>query len=106
MNDLELCIKFAELEDVDYLVYRGNNLLYPNDQGYMVENGVTCAWYNPITDLALNCAARDKYKVEVDYSMHNAAIYFPAIFNEVNFKTYSDIPRAVIACILKSKGLL
>jgi hypothetical protein len=63
--------------------------------------------YNPITDLALNCAARDKYKVEIDYDDEACFIYekdsFPDCV-EVEFK--GCIPRAVIECILKSKGKL
>ena len=110
MNDLELCKKFSEMEGVDAFVYRGSYLLYPNDQGSMFENGMTCDWYNPITNLALNCAARDKYKIEIEYvserlmyvsiSEYLVNEKIPIISVRVNNK--SGIPRAVIECILKS----
>lgn len=97
MNDLELCKKFAELEGVELVESFGKL----HDASKLGKYG---SEYNPITDLALNCAARDKYKVEIDYSLGNVAIYFPITFDEVNFENNKDIPRAVLECILKSRA--
>ena len=108
MNDLELCKKFAELE--------GKN----GDFGVSLKGCFVMKYidgsqspYNPITDLALNCAARDKYEIEVKYQKYRAtgiAIAVISIDGKWRMRTHpeskEDIPRAVIECILKSEGLL
>ena len=122
MNNLELCKKFAELEGVE--LYRENIRQEMLDEIIvMLKQGITkddfCDrlesdsgfHYNPITDLALNCAARDKYEVHTDYINKSASMWIRHESNDervaqVNVKTSADMPRAVIECILKSKGLI
>jgi hypothetical protein len=120
MNDLEMIKAFAELEGVG--LYRDNirqdvlDMIYP-----MVSQGVTidefCDGlkddaptfkYNPVTDLALNCAARDKHEIEINYSAFEVICFCSAGLetSHVKFDNKSEIPRAVIECILKSEGKL
>jgi hypothetical protein len=108
INDLELCKAFAALEGVKVHI----------DTVMIVQTWVrddSSEPYNPITDLALNCAARDKYKVSiVYYTEHDCGIdgngdYDVPCCNinigedyKVIFNVYEAlIPRAVIECILK-----
>ena len=64
--------------------------------------------YNPITDLALNCAARDKYRAEVEYSGNvkkgDGQIWIKHKYS-VYFSAPSDVTHSVIECILKSEGV-
>jgi hypothetical protein len=60
--------------------------------------------YNPITDLALNCAARDKYEVEIEYMGDVINITCQDALEVVKHK--EDIPRVVCECILKSENKL
>ena len=104
MNNLELCKKFAELEGVDTIMHRGE--LYRLDlNGGLSINSVSYGKYNPIGG-ELNCAARDKYHVEIDYDLNEVNIYTPSKFDPVIFDNTKDIPNCVIKCILKSKGLI
>lgn len=82
MKKLEMIRAFAELDGVK--IYELCGGLF-----YSEYNGAGCAYenrraYNPITDLAINCAARDKYEVEIEY--------------EISLVKLDE-------CILKSKGL-
>ncbi len=106
MKDVDMIEAFAELEGIKLTDHRGH-WLHKNDQGGMFINGVTMKWYNPITDLALNCAARDKYEVEVYYDGKSISVQSNNKFNgaDVTFSSIEDIPKTVIECILKSKGL-
>ena len=104
MNDLELCKKFAELEGVELVESFGKI----HDASKLGKYG---SEYNPITDLALNCAARDKYKVEIDYMSKYISIFRIDDRGLTRFSSdmhFDDKPvcRAVIECILKSEGLL
>ena len=105
MTDLELIKAFAELEGVDLITHRGE--YYRLDlHGSLSINNVGYSKYNPITDLALNCAARDKYGVEIDYTKFTAYVDINGKWACVPFKSKEDVPRAVIECILKSEGKL
>ena len=103
MNELELIKAFAEIDEVK-LAMVGNidcaENLYSMPRG---EFGIGRP-YNPITDLALNCAARDKYRVEIDYDLCEANIYKPREFHPVIFEHSEDIQRAVIECIVKANN--
>lgn len=128
MERLEMIKAFAELEGVDLI--EDNSVFYHARCVRMNCNSE----YNPIKNLALNCAARDKYKVSVDYSdwsdtKHCNVDIWTQVINEtactksccgesyydvdfdanencdVDCMDQSDIPHAVIECILKSKGL-
>lgn len=110
MNDLELCKKFAELEGVEWRVDKVDGKAQVSTLKRWKEGDLNnCCWveFNPITGLALNCAARDKYEVEVDYYMTKRAVTFRrnGIFY-VSFTSKEEIPRAVIECILESEGKL
>jgi len=111
MNEkqLKLAKLYAELIDVEILEYKGA-LLYPNDQGYMCENGVTCDWFNPFIG-QLQLDARDKFEVHTDYINKSVSMWSVGEFRddvicraEIKSKGYAS--TAVIECILKSKGLI
>ena len=104
MDNLELCKKFAELEGV-----KVEELSWSNVVLCLVRTENRNHEYNPITDLALNCAARDKYEVEIDYIGCYGKRMVGIFHHEkdrVSFESKEDIPRATIECILKSKGLI
>jgi len=98
MNELELIKAFAEIEGVKV------ELCEAQDGHYFISKQ---GEYNPITYLALNCAARDKYCVEASYYSGNE-IELEIFDNDcaviqskwVNSK--EEIPRAVIECIVKA----
>jgi len=100
MEQLEMVKAFAALDGV-YIDRTENDVLYQlGEYGCMKP-------YNPITDLALNCAARDKYRVEVDYYDKEVSIYNAGDENFIAKATvnFTDCTcRAVIECILKSTG--
>ena len=99
MNELDLCKAIAELEGVNVTGILGSSVMAIGfSQGY-----------NPITDLALNCMLRDKHKVEVDYVGDTNSKWVGIFHHKRDDTRWSDkkeIPRAVIECILKSKGRL
>ena len=102
MDDLELRRKFAEVDGVHIECEEDGVLFCPSEYGGFKQ-------YNPITDLALNCAARDKYKVQIDYRDKDITIWLDDEATTADSTKYSndnDIPRAVIECILKTEGLL
>ena len=94
MNDLEMSNAFSGLDGVEFYIF--------GDGGagtWIGVNDESCVWadeYNPITDLALNCAARDKYKVEIDYDLQEVNIYRPKEHFPVLFIDYFDILDAVM----------
>jgi hypothetical protein len=103
MNDLEMCLAIAELDGVNaFIISDGDKK--STCTGMINEPYI--AEYNPITDLALNCALRDKYDVEVDYV--DSCVYIRT--NEypydswVEFNSKQEINSAVIKCILKANG--
>lgn len=100
MNNLEMIKAFAGLEGIKTSINHRTRKLE-----YMHSHIFACfKEYNPITDLALNCMARDKYNVEVDYNDMSVFIYGDFICSAY-FSEKNKLPRAVIECILKSKGL-
>ena len=111
MNQLDMIKAFAELEGV-ILKDDGCGTFFTKDNcGNFMFNGGSYSMYNPITDLALNCAAMLKYKVSIyrgnlgDKGMvcSNHAAY--AVWRaDVSFENNDGAPRAIIECILKSEG--
>ena len=103
MNELQMIAAFAELEGIELMVVcedaGGPVIRYES-----LNHGI----YNPITNLALNCAARDKYKVTINYSENSVCTFdaFGYILTEVVFRSDSELNSAIIICILKDKGLL
>ena len=103
MKELEMIKAFAELEGITF----SDSYTYPFGDVYLwaeiYDNGCY-GWYNPITDVALNCAARDKYEATIEYGEHSDFISVDGgFYSEVMDRNV--IPVAVIECILKSKGL-
>lgn len=119
MEQLEMIKAFAELEGVEGLEHKGRfikgcefNAVINLIKGSRLTDIELAAFldsaaYNPITDLALNCAARDKYEVEVNYSAFTVTDFCNDNLDitRVHFKCKSDVPAVIIECILKSKGL-
>ena len=101
---------FAELEGVEVeLVNFDGDICYVYGRDDI---------YNPIADLALNCAARDKYRVSISHGEvfdcgvdGNGSYDIPVCYVtrcgttiELMNVNADDIPPAVIECILKSEG--
>lgn len=118
MKNLDMIKAFAELEGVEtYIAVNpaGVKVVMVNVCSAPIKN----VEYNPITDLALNCAARDKYMVSTSHGEvfdcgidGNGSYDIPACYIshcdttiELMNVDSCDIPNAVIECILKSKGL-
>ena len=102
-----MTLAFAELEGVELFSFDDGKFCSLLDSEseiafYRVSHNVSYKPYNPITDLALNCAARDKYKVEVIYSQLYVCDESCAGYTEID--SLDDVNQAVIECILKSKG--
>jgi len=100
MNDLEMCAAIAEIEGKKF-IYGNTRCIFVEVEGLI---GSTCAKYNPITDLALNCALRDKHKVEIAYWLESVTIDSKNNSGQASLKN-GDVCRAVIECILKANGL-
>ncbi len=114
MEQIDQIKAFAELEGVDVEVIRGECCAMNMDGNEYLPY----AYYNPITDLALNCAARDKYGVSVKFKYHYIAItmkhgdfgdYILVDISsgdgcELTSYDKAKIPQAIIECILKSEG--
>ena len=105
MKELEMIKAFAKLEGVELTLSDGK--YYTKEEEC---NGwVAMTEYNPITDLALNCAARDKYETDIEWyyesvSMQSEYTDRPNEFI-VRFSGKEELPKALIECILKSEGL-
>ena len=104
MNELELIKAFARIEGVDIVMVGKTPYIEDINPTFTIRMP-----YNPITDLALNCAARDKHKVDVDYldnDMANVEMWHRAadLLAMIECCSVSDIPRAVIECIVKAHG--
>jgi len=93
MSDLELIKAFAEIDGVKL-----------SQCGGYCES--TIDEYNPITDLAINCAARDKYRMEIDY--RSKRVTRKSISKGARFKynQHEGLNKAVLMCILLSEGKL
>ena len=98
-KELEIIKAFAELEGVDFIV-EYDSIMVDLGSGYEI--------YNPITDLALNCAARDKYRLEADFEKNAWFIYGTEMnrFDFVSVDFNGNIPKAAIECILKAQETL
>jgi len=102
MNELEMIKAFAELEGIGLEYPLFNEIPFHRYR----KDGVThLCEYSPITDLALNCAARDKYRVENDFDDGACFIYDKNgdLKSEVSFNR--NVSMSTIECILKSEGL-
>lgn len=99
---------FAGLEGIE-LIRHKNVFARKLNTGDLSINGVQYDIYDPIIDLALNCAARDKYRVHTDYinkscSMWVRGKYSDKMISDVRLVDTDGFPVAVIECILKSEG--
>ena len=104
MNNLGIAKAIAELEGVNVDLYNGELCLFEKDGVLGPE--VPVGYFNPITDLALNCMLRDKYGVCVSYADFKYICVDDATqkVGYTEFESKEDIPRAVCECILKSQG--
>lgn len=107
---LDLNKMIAELEGVHYMEtrYEKDNFL-----AIVAENDFTgtppemIGKYDPLTDWSLLGPLMVKYKVEINYHAECCSIY-----DSLNMVAYtvtiekSEIPRAIIICILKSKNII
>ena len=113
-TDLELNKMIGELEGEVLVIYNESNLLHENDQGHMYENNMTMDWYNPIKDWRILGPLMVKYKVclcrennSVYIINPNAKSYdYNPMLAEVEFESESEIPRAIIMCILISENII
>ena len=99
-TEIKMIKAFAELEGVEFHdSINKRHVMVKSKTRYLASFE-----YNPITDLALNCAARDKYQVEVCYRYNKCMVWVESTWVEVSFKDQS-IEKSVIECILKSQGI-
>ena len=99
-KELEIIKAFAELDDVD--------IQQPYGDKFYIGVGSTLYEYNPLLPNALNCEARDKYRLEADFEKNAWFIYGTEMnrFDFVSVDFNGDIPKAAIECILKSQEAL
>ena len=101
LSKLQLVKLFAKLEGVT-LAYSDNIGGWSSGTPY----GKDDFEYDPIKNIEFNCSLRDKYEVEICYRHKEVAVWIESTWIKVEFKTKRSIPRSVIKCILKSKGLI
>jgi len=77
MKELDMIKAFAELEGFST---PSDNETYKKYLGLWctICTGNCFGWYNPITNLNLNCAARDKYGVTVEYGFSSSCAIYEA----------------------------
>lgn len=97
--------KFAAIDGVElfsfeggFKKYDGNGTPYYNTGG----NNAMYKVYDPVNDDALNCRARDKYKVTVDY--HSGEAHILSGLEITSLKYFEYINLAVINCIVKAES--
>jgi len=97
--------KFAAIDGVElfsfeggFKKYEGVGTPYYNTGG----NNALYKVYDPVDDDGLNCKARDKYKVIVDYE--NGVVYIMNRGKLTSLKYFEYINLAVINCIVKSES--
>ena len=108
LTELELCILFAELEELALVKLDGGLHVLRTDSKPVK--------YNPISDLALLAKAMFKYGVSIYFNDDKCSgqagfcyegLGFAMPLNKsVFFDSKKAIPRAVLICILKSEGKL
>ncbi len=100
MNDLEICKRIAEIEDVDFQIQ--NKKILPKDPANAIKDKLTDV-YNPLTDKALCFNLMVKHNVRVEPSDCNAWIY-----NEDGYPEYKvlhhdgTLQRAICLAIIKA----
>lgn len=114
MDELDMIKAFTLLELQDKYP-KAKSIEYDETQHVFWVGYSSWPLIDAIKDMALNCMARDKYEVEVDYLNKEVNIFGVIICSEydssiptnpmVEFKSKSDILRVVVECILKSKGV-
>ncbi len=82
MNDLEICKRIAEIEDVDFQIQ--NKKILPKDPANAIKDKLTDV-YNPLTDKALCFDLMVKHKVEVEWCGNECATW---IYNEDGYPEY------------------
>jgi len=107
MKELDMIKAFAELEGikVELVDPDFDSMFYATiGENKRIEE------YNPLLPSALNCAARDKYGVTVEYGFSSSCAIYEAdkrgLLRLKSSSTFEHQPvsKAVIECILKSEG--
>ena len=99
MNNLDMAIAIAKLEGVDFHIAmedKPDAYLWCDD---------TESEFNPITDQCLTFQLVIDYEVFIDH--RNERVFILSVLSEETSVDFEEggLPRAVIECILKSKGL-
>ena len=97
MKQLDMIKALAKLEGVKGHIFDG---LFIRDD---IDVGPLC--FNPFTDLALTFKAMVKYECEICYRYKHVMVWVESTWIQASFKDESEIPHAIIECILKSQGL-
>lgn len=97
LTDLELCRRIAEIEGVTVDAIDGEYLGIHGK--YDIEE------YNPLTNKALLFDLMVKHAVEVHYDYSNCVAYRDGReVGLVRFDIGSELPRAILECIVESKS--
>lgn len=103
-SDLELTIMFAELEfKTEYIEYPeyGQGYPYVKHSKYdMAQRFDLLDYKEYLFDLML------KYKVSINRPYYYIEIDCGKFYTKQSFKSSSEIPRAIIECILKSENII
>ena len=106
-TDLELNNKLAlnEFNYDDLIPHRGG-YLFPDENGQITVDGVNHSEFKPISSWNLLGPLMVKYKVELNFHDNLAECFLNDSVVDVNFKSESEIKRAIIMCILKSENII
>jgi hypothetical protein len=101
-EQLKIAKRIAEIEGIELTKHMGG-VLYKNNQGCMLVNGMAMDWYNPF-DWSVFGPLMVKYEVEIAYWLNAASVELNnGDTFTINFKDKSEIPTAILKCIIKSK---
>tara|TARA_R110002020_G_scaffold469317_1_gene694274 strand:+ start:52 stop:381 length:330 start_codon:yes stop_codon:yes gene_type:complete len=106
-TELELNKMIAELEGVKWHEFK--NVSKTRVWLCTEYNSDADDWpeYNVLTDWNLLGPLMFKYEVEIHYDYNNCVRYVSGVeVGQFLFKNKSEIPRAIIMCILKSKNII
>lgn len=110
-TDLELNKMIAELEGenhfITYIGYPFNKEMLCINDGVIPSNDDPEGYdiYDCVNDWGLIGPLMVKYKVEIDYDFNNCKIWGDNK-RAIDFESESEIPRAIIMCILKSENII
>lgn len=102
MDDLTLCKRIAEIENLDPKMF-----WVEKEKAFRLFTG---EYWNPLTDWALLGPLMVKYHVEVVYDYKECSVFKdngePLLIAAAttHFNNDSQLPRAILECIIKAKG--